>query len=418
MKLSMFAALRRWAPLLGLAATLAACGGGDSSAPAADTLGGIAAVGQPLVGATVAITCDAGSALGTTTGSTGGWQVTISGQTLPCAVQVSGGTVDGVANAAIYHSIASSFGTVNVTPLTDLIVARLVQGDPQTWFADPDFTPVTGAALAGALDAVTTALGLGTALGDLDPLTAAFSATQGDSLDDILEAIRLALAALSTDHAALLAAAGSGDFGGLGGFAAAFTTALADLGGGTPGTCDSGTAMVYVASASGGPFTDGEQVCFTASPTGLEFEGKTLTNPTQNTAVQLPFSAYAFVDGDYTYEVVFNDGVLHEINLVGSSFLGQFAPAASGGGSSLTVEVEIGGVASASIAVGTVPLPGSEAEFCGDIADDPTFIGIGVQGGGTLSITGCSFAANVGTVNATLTLSGVTVAYVVRYRYE
>jgi len=105
----------------------------------------------------------------------------------------------------------------------------------------------------------------------------------------------------------------------------------------TPGT-DSPTAsctdptktLTYSAEpmTTGNPFTDGQEVCFEASSTSLAFNGKTLTNPVQNTAVTDPYSAYTFTDGPYKMEAVFNSGALYEINVVdsaGSPFYGQFA---------------------------------------------------------------------------------------------
>lgn len=418
MKRAMWSRLPSGWVALGLAAVLAGCGGGGAdSASGAPTLGGTAAVGAPIVGGSVAVQCAGGSTLTATTGSAGGWTVAISGQTLPCAVRVSGGTIEGAANAASYHSIALDFGRVNVTPLTDLVLARLVAGGPQAWFDAPDFAVATATALDAARSAVSAALGLDDALGGRDPLTANFSPSAGDPLDDVLAAIRGAMAALTFDHAALLAAAGSGDFAAIDGFGAAFATALAELGG-TPGSCDSGTAMVFSASGNGGPYSNGQQVCFTASPTSLAFAGQTLTDPQQNTAVQLPYAAYTFTDGELSYEVVFNDGALYEINVVGSSFLGQFALAASGGTTTLTVDVRINGTPTATISVGAVPAPASEAEFCGSISGDDTFASLGTQGGGTLTVTGCSYADQVGIVEATLSGGGLSLAYTVFYRYE
>jgi hypothetical protein len=97
--------------------------------------------------------------------------------------------------------------------------------------------------------------------------------------------------------------------------------------------------LTFGTSSSASPYTNGQKLCFTASTTSLSFSGKTLTNPTQNTAVSAPFSAYVFVDGAYTHEVIFNSGALHEINLSsGTTFVGQFAPAtAPTGGGTLIV---------------------------------------------------------------------------------
>jgi hypothetical protein len=79
------------------------------------------------------------------------------------------------------------------------------------------------------------------------------------------------------------------------------------------------------------PFKKGDVVCFTTiGSTTLVFNGKTLTGPTQNTLVTAPFSAWIFVDGAYTYEVILNGTSPYEINVsqgIGSSstFLGQFS---------------------------------------------------------------------------------------------
>ncbi len=120
------------------AAALVACGSDDdsttTSAAPAETLSGVAAVGSPIVGGLVSISCAGGAGLSATTDTSGAWDAPISGQTLPCAVRVNGGTVDGVANALALHSVAFDFSNVNLTPLTDLIVARAAAGDPQAWF--------------------------------------------------------------------------------------------------------------------------------------------------------------------------------------------------------------------------------------------------------------------------------------------
>lgn len=75
-------------------------------------------------------------------------------------------------------------------------------------------------------------------------------------------------------------------------------------------------------------YSNNQSVCFTrVSSSTLAVGGKTLSNPTQNTAVSAPYSAWVFVDGNYSYEVIFNGSALHEINLsvTGGAFLGQFA---------------------------------------------------------------------------------------------
>ena len=93
-------------------------------------------------------------------------------------------------------------------------------------------------------------------------------------------------------------------------------------------TCSGGQRSTFSAGSSvTDPFKNGDQVCFTTLSTStLAFNGKTLTSPTQNSEVTAPYSAWKFVDGAYTYEVIFNGSAPYEINVSkNSSFVGQFA---------------------------------------------------------------------------------------------
>jgi hypothetical protein len=239
---------------LGASALLVAgCGGGDDPA-AAPSLSGVAAVGTPIVGGTVTVKCAGGAALNATTSSGGNWQVSFSGQTLPCAVQVSGGTAGGAANSTPYHSIALSLGTVNLTPLTDTVMAQLLGSAPQGWFASPTFTGINTTALTTALNTVKTQLGLASTLGSINPLTSSFVARQGDTMDNILEAFKGALTALSKTYAELLAAAQTGQYTGFSGFSAAFSTAYSSVGSGGSGGAGSGSLTVAI-SIGGAPAT-------------------------------------------------------------------------------------------------------------------------------------------------------------------
>lgn len=422
------------APALLSAAFLTACGGSDT-AVAPSTLAGTAAVGLPIVNGTVDVKCAGGSALTTTTSAAGTWQVTISGQTLPCAVQVSGGklgTSTGAPQSQPFHSIAVSLGTVNVTPLTDLVVANLTGTNPGTWFTGANFTAVNSQTIATALSTVSTALGLSSQLGTIDPLTVAFQAQNGDTMDDILEAFRAATTAVSSDYAALLAAASNGTFSTFTGFGSAFTVAYVDLTGGTNNngggsvTCGANeTALVYAGTA--GQYTNGQQVCFAASPTALSFASKTLGNPVQNTVVSAPYSAYKFTDASLSYEVIFNAGVLYEINVMnGTTFQGQFAKASgttigSGAGSgTLTVETTVAGFTGPALTVTGVSSPIDQADFCNFIVNDSSLTSL-TANGGTLTINGCSYSGNVGTISATLVITSpvsMTTPYTVKYTYN
>lgn len=103
-----------------------------------------------------------------------------------------------------------------------------------------------------------------------------------------------------------------------------------------------GTAATLTKPASGGPvtgktltffagtnppFTNGATKVFDASPTQLRFDSTTLTNPTAIAGVNPPLTGYRFVDSvtGFTWEVFFNNGALHEINVMrGTTFAGQW----------------------------------------------------------------------------------------------
>jgi hypothetical protein len=217
-------------------------GGGGGNTPATSALSGVAAVGYPIVNATINIVCAAGNSLSTTTNSTGAWQVTLAGQTLPCAVQVSGGTINGVANSTPYHSIATAPGTVNVTPLTDLMVANLAgTTNPSAWFAGLNTTPaplttITQANIDATLTKLSAALSGLTPLSTINPITTAFTPAAGNTSDNMLTAMKTAMSITGISYTSLLNNASTPAFTAP---AASFNTALttaysAMTSGGTP----------------------------------------------------------------------------------------------------------------------------------------------------------------------------------------
>lgn len=118
-----------------LAALLAACGGDDASiagggsgGPPTTTLTGTAAVGAPISGATISAKCKSGTAPApVTTGANGGYGLVVPTTAFPCVIRSSGGTVvGGSTTAPTLHSFATTTGTANVTPLTDLALALQV----------------------------------------------------------------------------------------------------------------------------------------------------------------------------------------------------------------------------------------------------------------------------------------------------
>lgn len=217
----------RWMGALALAMGVAACGGGSSNdsagpgtptnptmptTPTATALSGTAAVGSPIAGGTVEVRCEGtATVLRTVTTATGTWQIDTTGQTLPCALRVTGGSLPA---GAAYHSVAVTFGNTNITPLTELMVANAVGKTPAAWWggAGPsELATLVQTALDKALTAMRVALGLD-ALKSVDPLTAQFTAAPKDKIDDVLEALRLALTQSGMDYAGLVSAAVSQGF--------------------------------------------------------------------------------------------------------------------------------------------------------------------------------------------------------------
>lgn len=241
---------------------ISACGGGGgTSTPPPSTLGGIAAVGYPIVGGTVQGKCAAGSTFNSTTSNTGAWQVTLSGQTLPCAVEVSGGTINGITNFILYHSIATSTGTMNITPLTDLVVANMAAQAPSTWYAGltgATLSPVTTTSVNTAITNLSTALSGLTPLSTTNPITTTFTATSGNTSDDMLAALQTAMTNSGTSYTTLLSAASS---------SIGFTTAATSLNAALPAAYAGTTSgsVPTVASFSPASGTVGASVTITGT---------------------------------------------------------------------------------------------------------------------------------------------------------
>lgn len=190
-----------------LAAVAAACSDNDAitgAAPAATpaTFEGVAAVGSPLVGATVEFICTAGSPAAVTTGSDGAYRTTATGVTTPCVLVVTGGNVDsaaGAANADTLVSAVAGTGTANVTSLTTLQAAVLSGQDTALWIAALRNAPagladISGTSLGAALTNLKTLLAslpTPVTLPDgFDPARTRFSAVTTDQFDQLLETLR------------------------------------------------------------------------------------------------------------------------------------------------------------------------------------------------------------------------------------
>ncbi|MDF1628894.1 MAG: carboxypeptidase-like regulatory domain-containing protein [Alcanivoracaceae bacterium] len=166
---------------------LSGCGGG-SGGGGGSTLSGTAAVGAAIVGGTVTARCADGSSFtqAVTTDADGSWSGKIDSSALPCALRVSGGTPP-----VTLHGYASSTGTTNITPLTDLALAQATSQTPADWFSAFAGTPVDVDTAADQLvDALTDAGFTVPASGN--PFTTPFAA-DGTGWDGLLDDLKQAI---------------------------------------------------------------------------------------------------------------------------------------------------------------------------------------------------------------------------------
>ncbi|MFM0498640.1 hypothetical protein [Paraburkholderia caledonica] len=190
-----------------MCATLVACGGGSSSGTSIPsvTTNGTAAVGAPIVGGTVSFKCASGATPSATTAADGTYSVTLKSADYPCVAQVAGGQANGAALASL-HSVAAAPGTTNVTPLTDLIVGVLGNGNTSALDdvkSSALSSAITADNLASALTKVQTAIAtlpgkLAIASG-FNPLNSQFNA--GDANDALLDQYAAALDAAGLTQA-------------------------------------------------------------------------------------------------------------------------------------------------------------------------------------------------------------------------
>lgn len=147
---------RAWLCGVALVFVLAACGGGGggnssggssgsgSGSGASIVLEGVAATGAPLPGATISVLDANGTDCGSTTagiadGLFSNFTLSCTSPTLPLFVQAAG--VDTAGTPVVLHSLVTTVTTgtgpgnrVNITSLTNAIVALLVGGDPASVF--------------------------------------------------------------------------------------------------------------------------------------------------------------------------------------------------------------------------------------------------------------------------------------------
>ncbi len=205
---------------------LSACGGSDDSsptptppppppAPASLTISGTASTGPALASAAVHVTCAAGDAADTTTGTDGTFRASIVNGKLPCVLRSTAG------DGGLLHSVAAGDGsattaTANITPLTELVTANVAGGSPDalsTTFDAAAQAKVTPTTVATAITTTSAAL-LGTVdLTGANPLTDALIVSNGtaagNAADQQITALTTAIANSGTTLAAVTTAVGS-----------------------------------------------------------------------------------------------------------------------------------------------------------------------------------------------------------------
>lgn len=169
-----------------LALFIAGCGGsggGTSNQQSNNSsLSGTAAVGAAIKDAEVTAQCKNGSnfTASVTTGDDGTWSGKVNSDSLPCVVTVTGGTPE-----ITLRSYATSSGTLNITPLTDLALIIHQKDDGFNWVDDTSLWPNT-AALQNTTDGFLEALKEnGYAVPEGNPFTTAFAI--GDDWDIVLD---------------------------------------------------------------------------------------------------------------------------------------------------------------------------------------------------------------------------------------
>lgn len=202
-----------------VAAALVACGGGSGSAdaptptaPASLTLAvkGTAATGAAMANAAIKVSCATGSATATAAAN-GTFSVSITNGALPCVLTAtsSDGSVE-------LHSVAAGTGradtTANVTPLSELLVARLAGTDPKTFVtgfgASTAIAPADVSAAQTALLQTLAAAGLDTA-NVSDIVGGALTAGSGTGYDGVLDKLKVVVTTAGTTLADLTSAVAS-----------------------------------------------------------------------------------------------------------------------------------------------------------------------------------------------------------------
>lgn len=151
--------------ILTIVFTLAGCGGGASAPNSVSnssslTLSGTAATGMAIPSAPITAKCQVGAGSATTKAD-GTYSLPIANGQLPCVLQITN-----PANGSKLHSVATSNSVKvisNITPITEMVVARLLRTDPNNFFSNFDYgvaaRSITASSIKVAQADVATVLG-------------------------------------------------------------------------------------------------------------------------------------------------------------------------------------------------------------------------------------------------------------------
>ena len=200
------------------------CGGGDSSSqsiPADQSvIGGTAAYGAPLAGATITLVDANGVSKTTTSAADGSYSINVTGLATPFLITASGQSGDEVKSysALLLETPAKGVSTtVNVTPLTTAIVALASStGSNPEQFSDPAILKnLDTAKLIKAEETIKAIIaeivkdaGLPTTF---DPVKSDFKATIGTPADKLLETVKVTVSETGVTLTNALTPIGSGE---------------------------------------------------------------------------------------------------------------------------------------------------------------------------------------------------------------
>ena len=165
------------------------------------TLSGSAASGLAIAGATISAKCQTGSGTATTL-SDGSYQLVITGGVLPCVLEVTNPADSSKLHSVAVGSVAAV--TANITPLTEMLTARVLGSEPVTFFAAFDPAVATSSITTARVQAAHTDVALvlsGTldtsSIGNfvstvLKPATTSNTAS-GDTQDKLLDTLKVKL---------------------------------------------------------------------------------------------------------------------------------------------------------------------------------------------------------------------------------